>query len=169
MLENIFFIFFIFFLFAIKQNPTPQLNVLSISASLILFFFNHLKIDLEKIVHVEHDSCHAAYALYGSPIREDGTLIFTADAFGDDLSGTISRYNTKDNKIERLRSYSHKDFQLARIYRLTTLFLRMSPNEHEYKVMGLASYYTGSKREEVEKIFDKILTLDGIEFNFNKI
>ena len=38
----------------------------------------------------------------------------------------------------------------------------------EYKVMGLAPYYTGSKREEVEKIFDKMLTLDGIEFHFNK-
>ena len=33
-----------FFLFAIKQNPTPQLKVLSISESLILFFFSHLNI-----------------------------------------------------------------------------------------------------------------------------
>ena len=45
-LENIFLIFFIFRLFVIKQNPTPQLNVLSISESAILFFFNHLKIGL---------------------------------------------------------------------------------------------------------------------------
>jgi len=128
---------------------------------------NHLKIDLEKIVHVEHDSCHAAYALYGSPIREDGTLIFTADAFGDDLSGTISRYNKKDNKIERLRSYSHKDFQLARIYRLTTLFLRMSPNEHEYKVMGLAPYYNGPIIKQVEQVFNNLQQIDGLEFEFN--
>ena len=36
--------FFKFLEFIIKQNPTPQLNVLSISLSDILFFFNQLKI-----------------------------------------------------------------------------------------------------------------------------
>ena len=78
---------------------------------------HHLKIDITKIIHVEHDSCHAAYALYGSPIREDGTLIFTADAFGDDLSATISKFDQKNNVINRIKAYSHTDFQLARIYR----------------------------------------------------
>ena len=48
-LENIFLILSTFCLFVIKQNPTPQLNVLSISASLILFFLSHLKIDLVLI------------------------------------------------------------------------------------------------------------------------
>ncbi len=33
-----------FFLFTIRQKPTPQLNVLSISLSDIPLFFNHLKI-----------------------------------------------------------------------------------------------------------------------------
>lgn len=128
---------------------------------------NHLGIDVSKINHVEHDSCHAAYALYGSPIREDGTLIFTADAFGDDLSATISTYDKKNNIIKRVKSYFHRDFVLARIYRLTTLLLRMYPNEHEYKVMGLAPYYNGPEVKEVEEIFANIQKLDGLEFKFN--
>ena len=39
-----FFIFFTFLGLIIKQKPTPQLNVLSISFSDIPLFFNHLKI-----------------------------------------------------------------------------------------------------------------------------
>ena len=127
-----------------------------------------LEIEQEKIIHMEHDWCHAAYALYGSPIRDDNTLIVTADAWGDDLSGTLSVYSKEKGQIERVKEYNHKDFQLARIYRYTTLILKMLANEHEYKVMGLASYYNGPIIEKVEKVFDKMLQSDGLEFIFNK-
>ena len=127
-----------------------------------------LEIEQEKIIHMEHDWCHAAYAFYGSPIRDDNTLIVTADAWGDDLSGTLSIYSKEKGQIERVKEYNHKDFQLARIYRYTTLVLKMLANEHEYKVMGLASYYNGPVIEQVEKVFDKMLQTDGLEFIFNK-
>ena len=127
-----------------------------------------LEIEQEKIIHMEHDWCHAAYAFYGSPIRDDNTLIVTADAWGDDLSGTLSVYSKEKGQIERVKEYNHKDFQLARIYRYTTLILKMLANEHEYKVMGLASYYNGPVIEKVEKVFDKMLQNDGLEFIFNK-
>ena len=127
-----------------------------------------LEIEQEKIIHMEHDWCHAAYAFYGSPIRDDNTLIVTADAWGDDLSGTLSVYSKEKGQIERVKEYNHKDFQLARIYRYTTLVLKMLANEHEYKVMGLASYYNGPVIEKVEKVFDKMLQNDGLEFIFNK-
>ena len=128
---------------------------------------NQLGISEENIIHVEHDTCHAAYGFYGSPVRKNNTLIFTADAWGDDLSGTISVYDEKNQSIKRIKEYSHRDFQLARIYRYTTLLLRMIPNEHEYKVMGLAPYYNGKKVQEVEKVYDKMLSLEGLEFKFN--
>ncbi len=131
-------------------------------------FSQLLNIDKKKIIATDHHTNHAAYALYGSPIRDDKTLIVTADAYGDGLSGTVSRYNKSLNRIERLKNYKHNDFQLARIYRFTTLYLRMLANEHEYKVMGLASYYKGNKREEVEKIFDKMLKVNKTDFIFNK-
>lgn len=127
-----------------------------------------LQVDQSKIIHMEHDWCHAAYAFYGSPIREDNTLIITADAWGDDLSGTLSIYSKEKGKIERIKEYSHKEFQLARIYRYTTLVLNMMANEHEYKVMGLAPYYNGPVVKKVESIFDNMLEINGIEFRFNK-
>lgn len=127
-----------------------------------------LEIGREKIVHMEHDWCHAAYAFYGSPIRDDNTLIVTADAWGDDLSGTLSLYSKDNGQIKRVKEYHHKDFQLARIYRYTTLVLRMLANEHEYKVMGLAPYYNGPMVREVEKVLDSMLQINGLDFTFNK-
>ena len=127
----------------------------------------HLGVDQSKIIHLDHHTCHAAYALYGSPIRDDNTIVLTADAWGDDLSGTVSVFDKKTNKIRRVKEYQHRDFQLARIYRYTTLLLKMMPNEHEYKVMGLAPYYEGSKISEVEKVFESMQFLDDIEFKFN--
>ena len=149
------------------ENPYTDNDAKRVSSFFKNVLSDLLKIDQSKIIHMEHDWCHAAYGFYGSPIRDDNTLVVTADAWGDDLSGSISIFDKEKNQLIRIKEYSHKDFQLARIYRYTTLYLRMLANEHEYKVMGLAPYYTGSKREEVENIFDKMLSLNGIEFHFN--
>ena len=145
-----------------KENQKITSNFITQSLSLLL------KINEDKIIHMEHDSCHAAYGFYGSPIRDDNTLIITADAYGDDLSGTLSLYSKDKHEIKRVKEYNHKSFQLARIYRYTTLVLRMLANEHEYKVMGLASYYNGPMIEKVEKVFDNMLQINGLEFIFNK-
>ena len=149
------------------EHPKTIRTSLRVSKFYKEIFHDLLKIDKNKIIHLDHHRCHAAYALYGSKIRQNKTLVVTADAWGDGLSGTVSLYDKKKNKIIRKKKYSHKDFQLGRIYRFTTLYLRMLSNEHEYKVMGLASYYSGPKREEVEKILDKLLSCDGITFKFN--
>ena len=93
--------------------------------------------------------------------------ILTADAWGDNTSGTISIYDSETRQIKRVKEYDHRQFQLARIYRYTTLLLRMIPNEHEYKVMGLAPYYNGKMTQEVEKVYDKMLKINGLEFEFN--
>ena len=129
---------------------------------------DHLHIEKSKIEVLDHHTCHAAYALYASPIREDNTLIFTADAHGDGFSAMISYYDKKNNCIKMLKKYKDTDFQLGRIYRYTTLYLRMLPDEHEYKVMGLAPYYEGPKIKEVEKILSEMQELDGLDFKFNK-
>jgi len=150
------------------QNPYTEEDGKKVSDFFKQILSSLLDTDMEKIVHMEHDWCHAAYGFYGSPIRDNNTLIITADAWGDDLSGTFSIYSKEKNQIERVKEYSHKDFQLARIYRYTTLVLRMLANEHEYKVMGLASYYNGPMIEKVVKVFDKMLQYDNLEFTFNK-
>ena len=150
------------------HNPYTEEDGRNVSNFFKQTIASFLEIEQEKIIHMEHDWCHAAYAFYGSPIRDDNTLIVTADAWGDDLSGTLSIYSKEKGQIERVKEYNHKDFQLARIYRYTTLILKMLANEHEYKVMGLASYYNGPVIEKVEKVFDKMLQNDGLEFIFNK-
>jgi len=150
------------------HNPYTEEDGKNVSDFFKQIIASLLGIEQEKIIHMEHDWCHAAYALYGSPIRDDNTLIVTADAWGDDLSGTLSVYSKEKGRIERVKEYNHNDFQLARIYRYTTLVLKMLANEHEYKVMGLASYYNGPMIEKVEKVFDKMLQNDGLEFIFNK-
>jgi len=150
------------------HNPYTEEDGRNVSNFFKRIIASLLEIDKEKIIHMEHDWCHAAYAFYGSPIRDDNTLVVTADAWGDDLSGTLSVYSKEKRRIERVKEYNHKDFQLARIYRYTTLVLKMLANEHEYKVMGLASYYNGPIIEKVEKVFDKMLQNDGLEFIFNK-
>ena len=150
------------------HNPYTEEDGKNVSNFFKQIIASFLGVEQEKIIHMEHDWCHAAYALYGSPIRDDNTLIVTADAWGDDLSGTLSIYSKEKGQIERVKEYNHKDFQLARIYRYTTLVLKMLANEHEYKVMGLASYYNGPIIEKVEKVFDKMLQNDGLEFIFNK-
>ena len=150
------------------HNPYTEEDGRNVSNFFKQIIASLLGIEQEKIIHMEHDWCHAAYAFYGSPIRDDNTLIVTADAWGDDLSGTLSVYSKEKGQIERVKEYNHKDFQLARIYRYTTLVLKMLANEHEYKVMGLASYYNGPMIEKVEKVFDKMLQSDGLEFIFNK-
>ena len=150
------------------QNPYTDEDGKRVSEFFQNIIAEFLGIDKEKIEHIEHDWCHACYGFYGSPIRDDNTMIITADAWGDDLSGTLSIYSEKDRKINRVKEYNHKDFQLGRIYRYVTLFLRMLPSDHEYKVMGLAPYYDGLKSSEVEKIFHNMQTLNGIDFSFNK-
>ena len=150
------------------HNPYTEEDGRNVSDFFKQIIASFLEIEKEKIMHMEHDWCHAAYAFYGSPIRDNNTLIVTADAWGDDLSGTLSMYSKEKGCIERIKEYNHNDFQLARIYRYTTLVLNMLANEHEYKVMGLASYYNGPMIEKVEKVFDKMLQNDGLEFIFNK-
>jgi len=150
------------------ENPVSLDNAEKVSVFLKKTISSHLGIDESKISHMEHDLCHASYAFYGSPLRDDNTLVLTADAWGDDLSATISIYDKSTKRINRVREYHHKDFQLARLYRYTTLVLRMLSNEHEYKVMGLAPYYNGPAIRDVEKVYEEMQYLDGLDFKFNK-
>ena len=62
-------------------------------------------------------------------------LSLTVDGFGDGLNSTIGIFNEKG---EYKRVYKTNICAIARIYRYMTLLLGMKPNEHEYKLMGLA-------------------------------
>ena len=71
------------------ENPYTDEDGKNVSEFFKNILADFLKVDIEKISHVEHDDCHASYGFYGSPLRDDNTIILTADGWGDDLSGTI--------------------------------------------------------------------------------
>ena len=49
---------------------------------------------------------------------------------------------------------------IARLYRYTTLLLNLKPDNHEYKVMGLAAF---SKDEYTETLFNKFKKIQTIQ------
>ena len=127
---------------------------------------NHLKVEKEKVRFVDHHTAHACYAYYSSPYTKGRTLVLTLDAFGDGASATVSIGENKN--IKRVKTISHKNFQIARIYRYITLLLGMKPDEHEYKVMGLAPYAKQEIFDKAYKVFKETMYVEGIDFKFKK-
>ena len=75
-------------------------------------------------------------------------------------------FNCKKNKFY-LKAHN-KENHLGHIYQYITLLLGMKPNQHEYKVMGLAPYTSNYEIEKCYKIFDKILKVKGLNVVFDK-
>jgi carbamoyltransferase len=98
----------------------------------------HLGLGEDKVRFYDHHACHAYYALFGSHIREDDTMIYTLDGGGDAATSTLFRF--RDGNMEELSRSNAVD--IARIYREITLIMGMKMGEHEFKVMGLAPYAT---------------------------
>ena len=96
----------------------------------------HLGIDAQKVKFLRHEDCHKYYGIYSSPKLIKNSLVFTCEGGGDDSSATVSVF--KENKIKEL--WSSNAVNIGRLYAYTTLVLGMKPNQHEYKVMGLAPY-----------------------------
>ena len=106
---------------------------------------------IKKVFFINHEYGHAAYGFYASNFRDEDILVITIDGFGDEANCSVWTYEKGKLKCHK----KYKNFNVGRIYRYITLLLGMKPNEHEYKVMGLAPYaYTFSKYvQEVKQIF----------------
>lgn len=124
----------------------------------------YLGISEEKIHFIEHHKAHAAYSYYASPFRNENILAMTVDGFGDGVNATIGMFDEKGNYS---RFYDTDQCGIARIYRYMTLLLGMKPNEHEFKVMGLASYGKKEYAKKALEIFKSTIYVDGIEFKWN--
>ena len=122
-----------------------------------------LNVSEDKIFFIDHHTGHAHYAYFMSPFREN-VLVLTADAWGDGCNSSIWIGNGNNLELKHKSS----DNSLARIYRNITLLLGMKPNEHEYKVMGLAPYATDYQSDEPYEIFKKTLYVDGIDLKYNE-
>lgn len=111
-------------------------------------------IDPARLVLIEHHRAHAEAAYWGSPFRGEPVLVLTADGAGDDLCATVNRVD-EAGRIDRLASVG-ESHSTALVYLTVTTLLGMVPNEHEYKVMGLAPYAPSRGAERVASIFDRL-------------
>lgn len=124
---------------------------------------DYLGVDNSIVKQIEHHRCHAAYAYYISPFRGENILAFTIDGMGDGLNATIGIYDENGNYK---RVYETSECNIGRIYRYMTLVLGMKPNEHEYKVMGLAPYGKEKYAQNALDVFRDTLYVDGIDFKW---
>jgi carbamoyltransferase len=98
----------------------------------------HLGGGRERILTLDHHTCHAAAAYFGAPFAGAPALVLTNDNSGDGLCATASR--GAGTSLERREAAASAPGSLGSFYSFVTLVLGMKFGEHEYKVMGLAPY-----------------------------
>jgi carbamoyltransferase len=129
----------------------------------LALFADHLNIPVSKIHAVDHHRAHAYYSYYCSPFRKDRVLALTIDGWGDGMNATAGVFEP-DGHYQRI--YHTDQCAIARIYRYMTLLLGMKPNEHEFKLMGLAPYGKAIHGQDALQVFRQTLQVDGIEFRW---
>ena len=115
------------------------------------FLYNQSRNMIKKIIFLDHHTCHAYYAYYAALKKNKNCAVITLDGFGDGCNQTVWIPEKKSEKLIKVASTS--ECEVARIYKFVTLILAMKPEEHEYKVMGLAPY---GRKEYGEQIYDKV-------------
>ena len=119
---------------------------------------------LSQIFTLDHHLCHIYYGYYASPFRNKNVAAMSLDAGGDGVYESVSVFN-KDSSHKRI--HAGHDCLLGPIYTMITLILKMKPNEHEFKVMGLAPYAKEYKKKATREFLETILSLNGIKFKRN--
>jgi carbamoyltransferase len=112
----------------------------------------------DRIVTMEHHGCHAAAAYYG-PGASDDCLVITLDGAGDGLCATVA-VPGKDGNLERIGTVD-EEHSIGILWNIVTAMMGMVPNEHEYKMMGMAPYAGGKRAKAVEEIFARAYRLEG--------
>jgi len=119
---------------------------------LIKLICDHVGVPKNKIIFVDHHTCHAYSAYFGQTNEREKALVLTLDGEGDNSCATVNKawgYNVKRT------SSTWRHYSIGYIYSLTTKFMGMTPLEHEYKVMGLAPYASTKEKKYFMKTYDK--------------
>ncbi len=108
---------------------------------------------------LDHHVSHAATAYFGSPWwRQEPVLVLTNDAGGDDLCATVSI--GRDGALQRLAAVPVSE-SLGYVYSMVTCLLGMVPEEHEYKLMGMAPYSGRDKHARLRDRFRALFEFTG--------
>ena len=134
-----------------RKNPT-------ISASINRYKFSKLERKLTatmewpqaRAIGFDHHLCHAAAAYFGWGRMQEEILVLTCDGAGDCICSTAS---VGMNGKLRTIAQTDESHSVGAFYGKITYLMGMVPLEHEYKVMGLASYAENSP--ETQKMADE--------------
>lgn len=114
-------------------------------------------IPIDKLVRVDHHLAHAAAAYYGWGKYDRPVLVLTCDGRGDGLCATASV--GENGRLTRIASVP-APYSIGLLYAMTTMLLGMKPNEHEYKLMGMAPYAHKQDGSRLAKKFASYLEPD---------
>lgn len=117
----------------------------------------HKEFPHATIKRIHHHMAHAWASVPFMDDKDKEHLIFTLDGAGDNISGSINIY--KNGTIEKIKDVPY-DASIGLLYNGIVSLLGMKPNEHEFKVMGLAPYAKKSSGEEVYKELKKLVWFD---------
>jgi carbamoyltransferase len=123
-----------------------------------------LAVEPARIEFLDHHTCHAYYAYFGSPFRGKDCIALTLDGWGDGRNQTV--WKVSDDRLELLAESAQNE--IGRIYKLATLILAMRPDEHEFKVMGMAPYAKDSYVAKTMKLIEDIIDVDGMRIVHKK-
>lgn len=140
----------------VLKNPSLDMELYRAEEARLLS--EHLNIPKEKIEFLDHHTCHAFYSYFGSPYREKDCIVLTLDGWGDGRNQTV--WKVCNEKFSLLADSNQND--LGRLYKMATLLLGMRPDEHEFKVMGLAAYAKPSHVQRAKHVINNICTVDGM-------
>ena len=125
----------------------------------------HLGLSRDKISFIDHSFGHIAYAYCSGPLSSKDSYVVSIDAFGDFINYSAYLFKkNKNKKISYKKLVSEGNSVIARMYRYITLLLGMKPNEHEYKVMGLAPYCKSKYSQELFDHFKSFQTVHKKKF-----
>lgn len=117
-----------------------------------------LGIPVEKVEFLDHHTCHAYYSYFASPYREKECIVVTLDGWGDGRNQTV--WKVANDRFELLADSAEND--IGRVYKMATLLLGMRPDEHEFKVMGLAPYAKDSYIRKSYQVIEEISDVKGM-------
>lgn len=102
----------------------------------------------------DHHLCHAATAYFGWGRMDEKILVLTCDGAGDCACATV---NIGQNGTLCTIARTEESHSIGAFFGKITYLLGMVPLEHEYKVMGLASY--ADRSGESQKMADEFAAL----------
>lgn len=151
---------------SIKNNSLfeEKINYQKFSKNKLIKIF---KKRIKNILFLDHHTCHAYYGKFSIDAREKNYAVIVIDSIGDGINQSIWLSGQKNNQLTSI--VRNNQCELGRIYKFTTLIMNMKPDEHEFKVMGMAPYAKEYYTKKIyNDVFKKILKFNDLKIVHNK-